>query len=36
VAAELAEAFEISEYAAPLDADARRRLFWFLPEEATP
>lgn len=35
-AAELAEAFEISEYAAPLDADARRRLFWFLPEAATP
>ena len=29
--AELAEAFEISEYAAPLDAAARRRLFWFLP-----
>ena len=30
-AAECAEAFEISEYAAPLDAAARRRLFWFLP-----
>ncbi len=25
------EVFEISEYAAPLDAAARRRLFWFLP-----
>lgn len=24
------EVFEISEYAAPLDAEARRRLFWFL------
>lgn len=35
-AAELAEAFEISEYAAPLDPAARRRLFWFLPEAATP
>ncbi|HVU86250.1 MAG TPA: PIG-L deacetylase family protein [Pirellulales bacterium] len=28
---EYAEAFEISEYAAPLDADTRRRLFPFLP-----
>jgi LmbE family N-acetylglucosaminyl deacetylase len=27
---EWAEAFEISEYAAPLDGAARRRLFWFL------
>jgi LmbE family N-acetylglucosaminyl deacetylase len=36
MAAELAEAFEISEYAAPLDAPARRRLFWFLPDSATP
>ena len=27
---EWAEAFEISEYAAPLDAAMRRRLFWFL------
>ncbi len=27
---EWAEAFEISEYAAPLDAAARSRLFWFL------
>jgi hypothetical protein len=27
---EWVEAFEISEYAAPLDAAARRRLFWFL------
>ena len=35
-AAGLAQAFEISEYAAPLDADARRRLFWFLPEAPTP
>ena len=26
------EVFEISEYAAPLDSAARRRLFWFLPE----
>ncbi|MFN0053977.1 MAG: PIG-L deacetylase family protein [Planctomycetales bacterium] len=26
------EVFEISEYAAPLDDQARRRLFWFLPE----
>lgn len=26
---EFCEVFEISEYAAPLDADARRRLFWF-------
>jgi LmbE family N-acetylglucosaminyl deacetylase len=25
------EVFEISEYAAPLDSAARRRLFWFLP-----
>ena len=25
------EAFEISEYAAPLDAATRQRLFWFLP-----
>jgi len=25
------EAFEISEYAAPLTLEARRRLFWFLP-----
>lgn len=25
------EVFEISEYAAPLDAAARKRLFWFLP-----
>ena len=29
---ELVEAFEISEYATPLDADLRRRLFWFLPQ----
>jgi LmbE family N-acetylglucosaminyl deacetylase len=28
---ELCEVFEISEYAAPLDDAARRRLFWFLP-----
>jgi LmbE family N-acetylglucosaminyl deacetylase len=28
---EFCEVFEISEYAAPLDAAARRRLFWFLP-----
>ena len=28
---ECVEAFEISEYASPLDHDARRRLFWFLP-----
>lgn len=28
-AVELAEAYEISEYAAPLDAHARQRLFWF-------
>jgi LmbE family N-acetylglucosaminyl deacetylase len=34
LAAELAEAFEVSEYAAPLDAEARRRLFWFLPDGA--
>ncbi len=27
---EFAEAFEISEYAAPLTPEARRRLFWFL------
>ena len=27
---EWAEAFEISEYASPLDAAARQRLFWFL------
>ena len=27
---ELCEVFEISEYAAPLDAAARQRLFWFL------
>jgi LmbE family N-acetylglucosaminyl deacetylase len=27
----LCEVFEISEYAAPLDEAARRRLFWFLP-----
>ena len=27
---EWAEAFEISEYASPLDAAARKRLFWFL------
>ncbi|MHB0958073.1 MAG: PIG-L deacetylase family protein [Pirellulaceae bacterium] len=27
---EWAEAFEISEYASPLDAVARKRLFWFL------
>ena len=27
---EWAEAFEISEYAAPLDAATRQRLFWFL------
>ncbi len=27
---ECAEAFEISEYAAPLTSDLRRRLFWFL------
>lgn len=26
---EFCEVFEISEYAAPLDADARQRLFWF-------
>lgn len=35
LAAELAEAFEVSEYAAPLDAEARRRLFWFLPDRAS-
>jgi LmbE family N-acetylglucosaminyl deacetylase len=29
---EFCEVFEISEYAAPLDRAARRRLFWFLPE----
>ncbi len=29
-AIEFAEAFEISEYAAPLTAETRRRLFWFL------
>lgn len=28
----LIEMFEISEYAAPLDEEARRRLFWFLPQ----
>lgn len=28
------EAFEVSEYGAPLDAEARRRLFPFLPEAA--
>jgi LmbE family N-acetylglucosaminyl deacetylase len=28
---EFCEVFEISEYAAPLDAAARERLFWFLP-----
>lgn len=28
---EFCEVFEISEYAAPLDAAARDRLFWFLP-----
>jgi LmbE family N-acetylglucosaminyl deacetylase len=28
---EFCEAFEISEYASPLDAAARRRLFWFVP-----
>jgi hypothetical protein len=28
------EAFEVSEYGAPLDAAARRRLFPFLPEGA--
>lgn len=28
---EFCEVFEISEYAAPLDAEARKRLFWFLP-----
>jgi len=28
------EVFEISEYAAPLDAAERRRLFWFLPGSA--
>lgn len=28
---ECVEIFEISEYAAPLDEDLRRRLFWFLP-----
>ncbi len=28
---EFCEVFEISEYAAPLDTEARRRLFWFLP-----
>lgn len=28
---EFCEVFEISEYAAPLDEAARRRLFWFLP-----
>lgn len=27
-----AEAFEISEYAAPLDKKTRQRLFWFLPQ----
>ncbi|MEX2118401.1 MAG: PIG-L family deacetylase [Pirellulales bacterium] len=31
-AIEYAEAYEISEYASPLDMEARRRLFWFLPE----
>ncbi len=31
-AIQFAEVFEISEYASPLDADARRRLFPFLPE----
>jgi LmbE family N-acetylglucosaminyl deacetylase len=30
-AIEYCEVFEISEYAAPLDEAARRRLFWFLP-----
>lgn len=30
-AIELCEMFEISEYAAPLDQAARKRLFWFLP-----
>jgi LmbE family N-acetylglucosaminyl deacetylase len=30
-AIEFCEVFEISEYAAPLDEAARRRLFWFLP-----
>lgn len=30
-AVQTAEAFEISEYAAPLDSAARRRLFYFLP-----
>ncbi|MCA9268515.1 MAG: PIG-L family deacetylase, partial [Planctomycetales bacterium] len=30
-AVEFAEVYEVSEYAAPLDAAARRRLFWFLP-----
>jgi len=33
-AVELIEAFEVSEYGAPLDAAARRRLFPFLPESA--
>jgi hypothetical protein len=28
---ELAEAYEISEYASPLTREARSRLFWFLP-----
>ncbi|MSR59101.1 MAG: PIG-L family deacetylase [Planctomycetaceae bacterium] len=30
-AIEYCEVFEISEYAAPLDAAARQRLFWFVP-----
>jgi LmbE family N-acetylglucosaminyl deacetylase len=30
----LIDAFEVSEYGSPLDADARRRLFPFLPEAA--
>jgi LmbE family N-acetylglucosaminyl deacetylase len=33
-AVEYVEAFEVSEYGAPLDAAARRRLFPFLPEAA--
>jgi len=31
-AIELCEMFEVSEYASPLDAEARKRLFWFLPD----
>jgi hypothetical protein len=33
---EYAEAFEVSEYGAPLDAAARARLFPFLPTESQP